>query len=169
MDCGVCGNGKARRTLTHPPKVLARVGELVRPSRGGTDSHYKKKDHKDKEGKVRAITTVYAPGAEAEKISDDVGHTPELVPPAVLAGKSRQRSESFQTSCGKTGEKAVLRGRDQLGGGRLGDLRVGAGKGEADALILDLRKPDDEFVGLVGMLARGDGQHRLLCGYEQLR
>ncbi len=42
---------------------------------GGNDSHFKTKEHKDKEGKVRATTTVYAPGAEAEKISDDVGHT----------------------------------------------------------------------------------------------
>ena len=42
---------------------------------GGNDSHFKTKEHKDKEGKVRATTTVYSPGAEAEKISDDVGHT----------------------------------------------------------------------------------------------
>ena len=42
---------------------------------GGNDSHFQTREHRDREGKLRATTTVYAPGLEAEKVSDDVGHT----------------------------------------------------------------------------------------------
>ena len=42
---------------------------------GGNDSHFKTVQHKDKSGKVRATTVKYAPGDEAEVVSDDTGHT----------------------------------------------------------------------------------------------
>ena len=42
---------------------------------GGNDSHYQSVEIKDKSGNVIKTLSKYKPGDEAEKISDDVGHT----------------------------------------------------------------------------------------------
>ena len=60
----------------------------------------------------------------------------------MLAAITGQSSQPLQTSTGQAAKKSVRGGRDQLGVSGQGNLRAVAGKGEADALIFDLRKPD---------------------------